>query len=504
MDLPNTALFMRSLRMDNRHWQTYLLRIIMLFLIGFTLFVYFAKDMLSAQMTAPGLEFFKFISFLNLFFITVVGVTLFSSAITEEKEVDSLNLLLMTGLTPFTMLLSKSTSKLLVGLMLIFAQFPFSILSVTLGGVSLHQVFSVYVTLFAYTIFVGNLALFFSVICARTYKAATWTFAVLLFFHILSGFVPVVANSSPFVRTSRILTTGFKDSIFCEQVWTNLGSAVILFLLSVLIFNYFTRSASSPVISFARNKKWRIFPIPRSWKNAIAWKEFFFTSGGTPGFILTSLLLSLFIGIELLVAWVNNDLSNESIGICLMITGGVFFILESVYMSSTIFNKEREEKTYAMLTLLPVSVRNIAYSKVVGGSLFMLPAIFTVLLGFYFVTDFFRELELGFGFFMGFSIVISMLVQYIFYLYLVTFFSLSIRYGGFVIALLVYLVVWLGLGIPGMLISVIPVISLGVLGNVTGESFFIINAVIKIFTYGFAIFFTSRLIVKRLESLAAA
>ena len=203
MDLPNTALFMRTLTIDNRHWQNYLIRFIMLVLIGFSLIQYLFTAVLNAQMTAPGLGFFTFISFLNLFFITILGVTLFASAITEEKEVDSLNLLLMTGLTPFTMLLSKSTSKLIIALMLIVAQLPFSILSVTLGGISTLQVIAVYITLFAYTFLVCNLALFFSVICKRTYKATTFTFVVFIVFHILSAIFPIFAVCSPFCSYSQ-------------------------------------------------------------------------------------------------------------------------------------------------------------------------------------------------------------------------------------------------------------------------------------------------------------
>lgn len=478
----------------------------MLFLIGFSLLKYLFASLVSTQMAAPGLGFFSFISYLNLFFITVLGVTLFSSAITEEKEVDSLNLLLMTGLTPFTMLISKSTSKLLIGLMLIFAQLPFSILSVTLGGVSMHQVFSVYVTLFAYTFLVCNLALFFSVICQRTYKAATMTLLILLVFHMLTMFLPAISAFSPFVRTSKILTTGFKGSVWGEQAISNLAIAIFLFIISVLIFNFFTRTSTAPgpIRLPRKGNRNRLFKLPRAWDNAIAWKEFFFTVGGTVGFIASSLLLIFFVAAGILAASFQSQVKIEDVGTGLLIIGLVFFILKCVYMSSTIFNREMEEKTYSLLSLLPISIGKIAYSKILGGSLFLLPSIITIFIGILFATDFLENLQLNTELIGFVSVVLSGLVEFVFYLYLVTFFSLRVRYGGFVVALLLFFVINIGLGIPGLMISMISFIPFGIFGNSATGIFFIINSLITIGIYSFAIIFTNRLIIKRLEELAAA
>ena len=52
----------------------------------------------------------------------------------EEKEEQTLGLLRMTGLSPLSILLGKSTSRLCGALLLLAAQFPFTIFAVTLGG----------------------------------------------------------------------------------------------------------------------------------------------------------------------------------------------------------------------------------------------------------------------------------------------------------------------------------------------------------------------------------
>ena len=56
-----------------------------------------------------------------------------TSAEAEEKEEQTLGLLRMTGLNALSILLGKSTSRLLGALLLLLAQFPFTIFAITLA-----------------------------------------------------------------------------------------------------------------------------------------------------------------------------------------------------------------------------------------------------------------------------------------------------------------------------------------------------------------------------------
>src|SRR5439155_21710329 len=112
---------------------------------------------------APGLRFFQAVVQINFFFITLAGVGYFASAITEEKEEMTLGLLRMTSLNPLSILLGKSTSRVFGAVLLLLAQFPFTLLAVSLGGVSVAQVMAVYCTLGAYVFLLSNVALFCSV-----------------------------------------------------------------------------------------------------------------------------------------------------------------------------------------------------------------------------------------------------------------------------------------------------------------------------------------------------
>src|SRR5258706_7234068 len=147
MNHPVFALFERQLRQDARAIITYGARLALVLVILFSL--------VSAQATtlvvgAPGLSFFSTVVFINFFFISLAGLGYFSSAITEEKEEGTLGLLRMTGMQPLAILLGKSTARLLGALLFLLAQLPFTLLAVTLGGVSLTQILAAYATLIAY------------------------------------------------------------------------------------------------------------------------------------------------------------------------------------------------------------------------------------------------------------------------------------------------------------------------------------------------------------------
>jgi len=188
VSLPNMALFNRTLMMDNRHWHGYLLRLVLMVVILFALLSFSLSSTFTAQAFAVGLQFFTTIANTNLVFISIFAITLFSSAITEEKEIDSLNLLLMTGIGPFAMLLSKGASKMISAMMLIVAQFPFTLLAITLGGVGFMQILGVYLSLISYMILVANIALFFSVIAKKSANSAVYTMIALLLLNVFAYF----------------------------------------------------------------------------------------------------------------------------------------------------------------------------------------------------------------------------------------------------------------------------------------------------------------------------
>ena len=503
---PNLALFLRTLTMDGRHWVGYALRLLMLGTLAMTLVQFLLSSMVSAQSAAPGLEFFSLIASTNLFFISICGVVVFATAITEEKEVGSLGLLMMTGLTPLTTLLSKGTSKLLVGAGLVMAQLPFSILAVTLGGVGQRQVLAAYAAILAYMFFVGNLALFFSVVSSRSAKAMTLTFLILITFNVAVLIYPETRWMSPGVRMGEILATGFSGPVAGIFEEAMVATGLLFFMLSLAIFNSLSREIGDDTPSVSRTpwsmggRKFRLFPVPRTWRDAITWKEFYFSHGGAFGILGVSLIMVastatgayLFSGIGVL--------SPPELGTIMFVVGCAVLTLQGIQVSSTIFGSEIHGKTYPLLALLPWSKHRLAYSKLLGASIFMLPSLAFAMSG---LAVMVASQSVSISESLALTAVHA-IPQCVLYYYLVVYFSFKIRFGAFVVAAFVLGAIQTFMGVPmGLLLLLTNALVSSVGGGLLADfAAVLLNGTYAIVICGSIIVFIHRLIGAELDHAA--
>ena len=252
MTSPLLAHFTRSVREDTRAKSTYWARAC---LAAFMLMVMGMAALSDVTSGAPGLDFLQTVAWLHLIFLTISGVGWFASAITEEKEEETLDLLCMTNLSPLSILLGKSTSRLCGALLLVVAQLPFTLLAVTLGGVSRGQVFAVYATLAAYTFFLCNLALLASVLAYRTGIASLLTAAALFAAWVAGNFVPGIAAMSPFGRLLAIFATGFAARPIGFQVVSNFVAGGVLFGVAWAVFRRFCETPSRGELPLATTRR---------------------------------------------------------------------------------------------------------------------------------------------------------------------------------------------------------------------------------------------------------
>jgi hypothetical protein len=367
--------------------------------------------------------------------------------------VDSLGLLMMTGISPLSMLISKGTGKLSIGLMLIISQFPFVLLSVTLGGVTIYQVISIFVTLIAYMIMMNNLALMFSVIFKRTSTAAGIMFAVVAGFNIL---VPIWGTTrwlSPFYRIGMVLQTFSKEPVWDIQATTYIALSVLFFVTAYLLFNTFCTAhteASSAVRmpKGIRHAKWNLCRIKRTWKNAIAWKTFYFNVGGKYAMVMIQLILLLILVAVILFFKNFNPYSSidaEDIGVMIFTTALIALFVEGIYISDGLFHAEVWGNTLSTLLTIPQTLKAIAYKKILGGLLITIPTIIYAIFGI---------LLIGHNFFDSFDepefwgVILICTLSIIFYYHLVVLFSVLMKYGGFVIAFFVHGIIYALIAIP--------------------------------------------------------
>ena len=398
------ALLTRSLRVDMRLLRTHLFRV---GFAGFICLLLLWSHSMSMIFGAPGLQFFRSMAYLNFFLITLAGVGFFATAITEEKEEATLGLLKMAGISRLGILLGKSTSRLISAMLLLLVQLPFTLLAITLGGVTLNQVVAAYLGLLAYMAFLANLALVCSVGCRQSRSAATLTGLLLVAFWIIPSFgKSLLANSASgntgnqtavalfdrisdanvFNRLSVIMTTGFAESLFSFQVISNLMAAFLLFVLSWVMFDLFTReqAASAPSRGFVLRPtgRLRFLGTSRTWRNALMWKDFYFITGGRTAFITKSVLYGLIV-VAVAVFTLSNALIPrwELIGGSICGTMLAAIAIELCIYSSRIFHDEIKWKTFPAIALLPISTAGIAYSKTAGCLLALVPASIYFLLG---------------------------------------------------------------------------------------------------------------------------
>lgn len=414
MNSPLLALFARALREDVRSKSVYWARG---GLVGMVLLTLVMTQSSMGWGGAPGLVFFESVIYANLLFITLAGLSYFASAITEEKEEMTLGLLRMTNLNPLAILLGKSASRQFGALLLLASQLPFVLMAVSLGGVARGQIFAAYTTLAAYALFLGNLGLFFSVVLHRTTKAAMATGVVILGFFfgaylvqgpILHGLkyygfrlsaepgerLAWVLNhwlaASPLERLQDILRTGFMDGPVGFQVLSNLALALGFFLLAWALFDFFCSDLPDPAparswFTRGRGGRWRLFTPGRPWRHALIWKDFYFMGGGRLAMLVKFLLYGALLGFIYYSMsrsrWSDYISLHEAFGYTTFWLMAGFCGLELAWIAGLVFRQERRWKTWSSLAVLPWSLRRIAYHKVLGCALSLLPALLYMALG---------------------------------------------------------------------------------------------------------------------------
>lgn len=398
------ALLTRALRLDARQLRNHLFR---LSFVGFIYFALLWATVESSWRGAPGLRFFTNIAYLNLLFITCAGIGYFSSAITEEKEEETIGLLQMAGLNHVGILLGKSTSRLIQVALLLIVQFPFMLLSVTLGGVTTHQIVAAYVDILAFTILLANVALVCSVVCQRGGNAAALTTILILLYSI----TPILAElalrdltgngwsqsvwwqgailtalewlkeCSVYRQLYDVMQTGFSQPILTKQVISNVFAGIFCFGLAWMLFGPSINNATAggvtrgPVVKSTSRVK---FLSPgRCWSNPLLWKDYQFIGGGYALFVGKLLayasIFAILIGISLFPRnWLELQLNDAVYAYFLIMLLAAF--VEACVYASRIFHEEIRLQTMSSLLMLPRSIPYIGYSKAIGCAMGLAPA----------------------------------------------------------------------------------------------------------------------------------
>lgn len=421
---PLLALFQRALGRDANLPRVYLFRLGLLLAI----FVGILSAHGSAK-GAPGLWLLSVIVKIDMIFIIVAGLELFASAVSEEKEERMLGLLRMTGLNPLGILLGKSTSRLLVVLLLLLAQLPFTMLAVTLGGVTSLQVTAAYVTMLSFVVLLANVALFWSVVMPRVSAAVAATVASLGGLHLLAAEILQLPDLSPFHRLGTIFTTGYKDPAWTAQASIALGLAFVFFVVAWLVFDRIavTERDSEPNRGGARRHGWTA--PNRVGRRPVFWKDFHFSTGGK-SLMVVRLLVMVSAPIIIPV------LFGADSGIALMTIFGILLAVDGFIQALRMFGDERRCKTLTALITTPDRLTSVIWQKTFSRLLATLP--WMIGLGFGLMRTL-AENPSDSGQILLFTFI--GLAQYLFMLHLIVFMTLRLKTGSVPVAIGVTLLV---------------------------------------------------------------
>jgi hypothetical protein len=361
--------------MDGRDIWTYFQRLF----LGMTTFILLYLVQVRISSGAQGLYFFYYY-FLLLILISSVGtLNIFSSAVSSEKEGGLMDLLILTGLRPFSFLAGRFSAKFMQLLNLMVLQLPFCIFGITLGGVNTLHLVNVFIYLLSWLLFIAGVAYLCSVLYSNRKEAMT-----------VSGLVTMsmlIFPWSPLSRLDTLLGSKAAALIIFYDTWVYLGAFVIIFYQCCVRFEENSvRSLSflgkrkekkrkvqlwmsvSPIVRIAMKNRLR---VRFSRKNAIVTKDNYLHPPPplfpfkvlyieNPGCAMMLLIFSSGIAAILLIF-------NTTI----LIMAVLFYLTYKCWSRLVLlFNYELEQDTFQSLALLPWKPGALLKEKMRGADMY--------------------------------------------------------------------------------------------------------------------------------------
>ncbi|MCA9089926.1 MAG: ABC transporter permease subunit [Planctomycetaceae bacterium] len=393
------ALVQRSLRVDSRDIRPHLFRMA---LPGIFIVTLIMMQMDNGLRSAPGRSLLGWLVTYDYLFITFAAATFFATAISEEREQQTLGLLQMAGVGPLALLLGKWFPRLWSGILLLLVQLPFTLLCVTLGGVMWNQVMALFACLLAHLLLVSSIALVCSVWSRTSSAACGWATFTIVAMHLgvwigsslLNAPTPPVPTAwlDHFLganRLFRIMEIAFDEPILSYQVWSNLGVSLMLSGIAWGTFALVQEKQEFAASPAARKVDGSPRVSRRAWQwSPLIWQGFYQVVGG-PMYLVGRMIVH-FLTVMALLMWMSSwggTIDSEEFAGVLIFWGVFAWVCEGAYVASQVFRGEIAGQTWSTLCLLPRSLPEIAYPRLLGALTALVPAIGCIGFGLWLVLD---------------------------------------------------------------------------------------------------------------------
>lgn len=172
----------RESRVRMRGWKAPALITLYVGVLGFIAWAILATFSFERQTFAPemGVTIFGFLGFAQFALLLFSAPGLTAGAIAGEREKQTLDLLLITRLSPLQVVLGKLGAAVSFTLLLMFAGLPVFSLLFLLGGIALKSLVQVVIVYVVTVLLVGSIGLYFSAVFKRTQAAVIAAYGVSL------------------------------------------------------------------------------------------------------------------------------------------------------------------------------------------------------------------------------------------------------------------------------------------------------------------------------------
>ena len=162
-------------------------------------------------------DMFIILSFIQFALISLVTPGLTAGVISSEREKQTLNILLTTGLTPAKIILGKWLSSLSFMLLVIFSTMPVYSIVFLYGGISPRELMAVFGLYLIGMLAIGSFGVLFSTLFKRTGVATVVTYTTIIVYTAITAFLPGIISSFYYMYnqgTARVTVPNWPDYFY--------------------------------------------------------------------------------------------------------------------------------------------------------------------------------------------------------------------------------------------------------------------------------------------------
>lgn len=165
------------------------------------------------------------------FILLVLVIPAFTaSAISGEREKQTLDILLTTRLKPLQIVLGKLASSISIMMLLVISSFPTLSVVFVIGGVQLKDLPALLLVYFVSAFLIGSIGIFFSVLFRNTAPSTVFTYLTILTFIIgTMAFLGIFYK----VVTKQIAEITYED--IAMSLVADLGNLILILLVNPLV-----------------------------------------------------------------------------------------------------------------------------------------------------------------------------------------------------------------------------------------------------------------------------